>query len=151
MATKIVFAGKKFSKLPEATQALKEDFLRCSSAEEAPLIVFVSKMFSVEKSQLPENRPKPLTPEEMAARREQARKRHAERMAAKEHTVAADAGVQLTEEQMAKLTVSNGKEEEDSREGEMAFVAFARVFSGVLKPGREVRKEHYLQFCFCKH
>ena len=132
--------------MPEATQALKEDFLRCSSAEDAPLIVFVSKMFSVERSQLPENRPKPLTPEEMAARREQARKRHAERMAAAKEgqaaTTAADAGIQLTEEQMAKLTVST-KEDDSSRTsqegGEMAFVAFARVFSGVLKPGKEVR------------
>ena len=72
---------KKFSGLPEATKSLKKDFVSCSSSPEAPLIVFVSKMFSVEKKQLPENRPKPLTQEELAARREHARKRHAERMA----------------------------------------------------------------------
>ena len=72
---------KKFSGLPDATKSLKKDFVLCSSSPEAPLIVFVSKMFSVEKKQLPENRPKPLTQEELAARREHARKRHAERMA----------------------------------------------------------------------
>lgn len=135
-------AGKKFSGLPEATRKLKEDFLNCSAAEEAPLIVFVSKMFSVERSQLPENRPKPLTPEEMAARREQARKRHAERMeAAKagQSVAEAEAGVQLTEDQLAKLTLNGSSQrEENSSEAEMAFVAFARVFSGVLKPGKEV-------------
>ena len=53
---------------------------------------------------------------------------------------AADAGIQLTEEQMAKLSTkeddSSGKSQEG---GEMAFVAFARVFSGVVKPGKEVR------------
>ena len=129
---------------------LKEDFLRCSSADEAPLIIFVSKMFSVEKSLLPENRPKPLTPEEMAARREQARKRHADRMAAK-NTVAADAGVQLTEEQMAKLTVNGNGKEDDSKEGEMAFVAFARVFSGILKPGKEVSFFSAYNFGFWLH
>ena len=47
---------KKFSGLPEATKRLKKDFVSCSSSPEAPLIVFVSKMFSVEKKQLPENR-----------------------------------------------------------------------------------------------
>merc|ERR1719295_1177997 len=51
----------------------------------------------------------------------------------------AEAGVQLTDEQMAKLTLNHGSnKEDDSKEGEMAFVAFARVFSGVLKPGKEV-------------
>ena len=78
----------------------------------------------------------------MCARREQARRRHAERMEAAKagQTVAeAEAGVQLTEEQMAKLTLNgSNQKEDDSKEGDMAFVAFARVFSGVLKPGKEV-------------
>lgn len=137
---------KKFSGLPEATKSLKKDFVSCSSSPEAPLIVFVSKMFSVEKKQLPENRPKPLTQEELAARREHARKRHAERMAAKESGAqavsAAAAGEQLTEEQLAKLTLGGGGTSEDNTQAvdeqdQTAFVAFARVFSGVLRHGKE--------------
>ena len=118
----------KFASLPPETRDLKRHFLNCSAdSNEAPLIVFVSKMFPVETSQLPENRPKPLTKEELAARRDQARQRHAERMAK------VDAGIQLTEDQMSKLSVT-------SNEGakETAFVAFARVFSGTLRPGSEV-------------
>lgn len=44
------------------------------SSAEAPVIIFVSKMFAVESSQLPENRPELLTYEELAKRREEARK-----------------------------------------------------------------------------
>lgn len=55
------------------TQKLKEDFLACDSSENRPLIIFVSKMFTVDKSVLPENKPKVLTAEEMALRRERAR------------------------------------------------------------------------------
>ena len=40
------------------------------------MIVFVSKMFPVPRAQLPENKAKPLTAEEMAERRERARERH---------------------------------------------------------------------------
>lgn len=55
------------------TQKLKEDFLACDSSEDRPLIIFVSKMFTVDRSILPENKPKVLTAEEMALRRERAR------------------------------------------------------------------------------
>jgi ribosome assembly protein 1 len=38
---------KTFDSLPPATQKLKDDFIACSPAEEAPVIVFVSKMIPV--------------------------------------------------------------------------------------------------------
>lgn len=63
-----------FSTYHSDTQKLKEDFLDCDSSEDRPLIIFISKMFSVDKSILPENKPKVLTAEEMTLRRERARK-----------------------------------------------------------------------------
>ena len=66
----------KFDSLPEKTQALLDDFTACSADENAPKIVFVSKMIPVNRSQLPQNRAKMLTEEELRARRDAARERH---------------------------------------------------------------------------
>ncbi|KAJ7365913.1 Elongation factor-like GTPase 1 [Desmophyllum pertusum] len=80
---KLMCSGvRKFDSLPEETQSLKNDFLACTSSDDAPVIVFVSKMFAVEDSALPKHRKRPLTQDEIAARREQARQRHAEMMMA---------------------------------------------------------------------
>eukprot|EP00117_Sycon_ciliatum_P043938 scpid40493/ scgid4249/ Elongation factor Tu GTP-binding domain-containing protein 1; Elongation factor-like 1; Protein FAM42A len=68
---------------PPCTRALKDDLLSCSSSEQAPVVAFVSKMFSVKKSDLAHNktsvttaRPMPtmaVSAEEIAARRQQAK------------------------------------------------------------------------------
>lgn len=114
--------GRKFETLPESTRALKEAFLACSDEPEAPVIVFVSKMFPVMRSQLPENRPKALTTEEMAARRERAKAR----------IKSPDEGTPLSVESLQlNDTPAEAKDE-------TTFLAFARVFSGELKPDQEV-------------
>lgn len=66
----------KFESLHEKTQALLSSFVACSAEETAPKIVFVSKMIPVSKSQLPINRAKVFTDEELRARRDAARERH---------------------------------------------------------------------------
>ncbi|TWW67058.1 Elongation factor-like GTPase 1 [Takifugu flavidus] len=50
-----------FEALPEETQQLKQAFLECSSREDAPAIIFVSKMFAVDARMLPQNRPSQRT------------------------------------------------------------------------------------------
>ncbi|XP_076300404.1 elongation factor-like GTPase 1 [Lasioglossum baleicum] len=70
-----------FSSLPDETRCLKEAFSACDSSPGTPVVVFVSKMFPVEKKILPENKPRLLTPEELAQRKEIARLRHAEKIA----------------------------------------------------------------------
>ena len=112
----------RFDSLTSETQDLKSHFLNCDPKSDE-LIVFVSKMFPVPKKQLPENRPKPLTPEEMARRREMARQRLTEKSDTKDDTP-------TTMMEDLKLV-------ERDTEG-TAFVAFARVFSGTLKPGQSV-------------
>ena len=115
--------ASRFDTLPSETQSLKSDFLKCDP-ESSELIIFVSKMFPVPKKHLPKNRPKPLSPEEMAQRREAAK----QRMAAKSNN---EMGTE-TDSMMEEL-----KLEERDDEG-TAFVAFARVFSGTVKPGQTV-------------
>ena len=122
---------KKFENLPEQTRALLGSFEACSSDDSATKIVFISKMFPVSKSQMPENRAKPLTEEELAARREAARERHQERLLG-----TAEGAVQLTADQLQSLELKEA--EEQKPENELEFIAFARVFSGNLRAGDEV-------------
>lgn len=129
---------RKFQSLPVETQKLKEDFLKCSSAESACKIVCVSKMFTIDASHLPENRPRQLTPEEIQARR-QFYKLRAAQMAEGENS-----SQQLKETESPQQ--QEGKEQEEENEGgkedgreecrvNEVFIAFARIFSGTLKPG----------------
>uniref|UniRef100_A0A8C1XDV3 Elongation factor-like 1 n=1 Tax=Cyprinus carpio TaxID=7962 RepID=A0A8C1XDV3_CYPCA len=127
--------ARRFDSLPEKTQELKKAFLDCSADDTAPVIVFVSKMFAVDSKALPQNKQRPLTQEEISQRRELARQRHAERQAATQSYIytifcPADALCAQTEALSVKAAV-----EEENKEH---FVAFARVYSGIIRKGQKV-------------
>ncbi|XP_056134287.1 elongation factor-like GTPase 1 [Lampris incognitus] len=145
---------RQFDSLPEQTQELKRAFLQCSSGDDQPVIVFVSKMFAVDIKSLPQNKQRPLTQEEIAQRRELARQRHADRMAANQQAESIEGcsqpgstpqaaqpagdnstGGECISSQMENLMVKETKSEEEGKE---TFVAFARVYSGVVKRGQKV-------------
>uniref|UniRef100_A0AAZ3SUT6 Elongation factor-like 1 n=1 Tax=Oncorhynchus tshawytscha TaxID=74940 RepID=A0AAZ3SUT6_ONCTS len=121
--------ARRFHSLPLQTQELKTAFMQCSSDDTAPVIVFVSKMFMVDAKALPQNKQRPLTQEEMAQRRELARQRHTERLAAIQQTESGEGNAQSGSTTPAK------PEEEEEKE---TFVAFARVYSGVVRRGQKV-------------
>uniref|UniRef100_A0A8C5BX91 Elongation factor like GTPase 1 n=1 Tax=Gadus morhua TaxID=8049 RepID=A0A8C5BX91_GADMO len=123
--------ARQFDSLPERTQELKNAFVQCSSEAEAPVIVFVSKMFAVDAKALPQNKQRPLTHEELAERREQARQRHADRMAANQQAQSSGDPIQM--ESLAAV-----KEPEVEEVAKDTFVAFARVYSGVVRRGQKV-------------
>ncbi|GAA6229838.1 elongation factor-like GTPase 1 [Lates japonicus] len=137
--------ARRFDTLPQQTQELKRAFLQCSSNENVPVIIFVSKMFAVDTKALPQNRQRPLTQEEIAQRKELAKQRHADRMAADQR--AAENHKDLTHSgtpqeghpagvstaQMESLTLKDSKPAEEE-----TFIAFARVYSGVVKKGQRV-------------
>ncbi|KAM9410199.1 elongation factor-like GTPase 1 [Pholidichthys leucotaenia] len=140
--------ARRFDSLPEATQELKTAFLQCSSSEDAPVVVFVSKMFAVDAKSLPQHRQRPLTQEEIAQRRELARQRHACRTVANQTSADGQGDIGQSERsaqdghptaQMEGLTLKESKsEEEEGAEPKETFIAFARVYSGVVKKGRRV-------------
>ncbi|KAK0144951.1 Elongation factor-like GTPase 1 [Merluccius polli] len=146
---RLMSAGaRRFDSLPERTQELKNAFIQCSSEAEVPVIVFVSKMFAVDAKALPQNKQRPLTQEEIGQRRELARQRHADRMAANQQaessadpaqsssdTQSAQPGVEGVSSQMESLAGKEPRVEEVARE---TFVAFARVYSGVVRRGQRV-------------
>ncbi|XP_047505794.1 elongation factor-like GTPase 1 [Pieris napi] len=126
-----------FNSYLDETKKLKEDFLACDSSNNRPLIIFVSKMFSVERSSLPENKPKALTAEEMALRREKARQMREElkNSANKAEAIPMSKETSSPEE---KCTEDEKGKEEKEEQSETAFIAFARIFSGKVKKGDKV-------------
>ncbi|ERE80747.1 elongation factor Tu GTP-binding domain-containing protein 1 [Cricetulus griseus] len=138
-----------FESLPLETQALKAAFMKCGSEDTAPVIIFVSKMFAVDAKTLPQNKPRPLTQEEIAQRRERARQRHAERLAGTQGQApqgpTQDGGTLETgpqgdeprgdEPDVASISPQPVAQEESSQE---AFIAFARVFSGIARRGQKI-------------
>ncbi|KAF4017850.1 hypothetical protein G4228_009651 [Cervus hanglu yarkandensis] len=124
-------------------------FMKCGSEDTAPVIIFVSKMFAVDAKALPQNKPRPLTQEEIAERRERARRRHAEKLAAAQ----GQAPMEPTQDAGALEMSSQGEEpkgDEQEVESETpkpvppeeseqeSFIAFARVFSGVARRGKRI-------------
>ncbi|KAB1257335.1 Elongation factor-like GTPase 1 [Camelus dromedarius] len=124
-------------------------FLKCGSEDTAPVIIFVSKMFAVDAKALPQNKPRPLTQEEIAKRRERARRRHAEKLAAVQGQAplepTQDGGALETspkgeepkgdEQQVESVTSKSVPQEGNDQE---SFIAFARVFSGVARRGKKI-------------
>ena len=139
---------KRFSSLSPATQELKQHFVSCSPS--GPTIIFISKMSPVARSQLPEHKARPLTAEELEARREVARARHAEKQQGEgvvQNT--SDQVVQMTSEQVEQLTVREKVDDGDegTKESDLSFIAFARVYSGSVEQMEafDVRKLLLLQ------
>uniref|UniRef100_UPI0037E8530F elongation factor-like GTPase 1 isoform X2 n=1 Tax=Semicossyphus pulcher TaxID=241346 RepID=UPI0037E8530F len=139
-----------FDSMPKQTQELKRAFLQCSSGEQAPVIIFVSKMFAVDTKTLPQNRQRLLTQEEIAQRRELARQRHADRMVADQtakgslkdlthsgSTPQEGQPVGLSTAKMESPTLQDSKPEEEYEQKE-TFIAFARVYSGTVKKGQKL-------------
>uniref|UniRef100_A0A669BBI7 Elongation factor-like 1 n=1 Tax=Oreochromis niloticus TaxID=8128 RepID=A0A669BBI7_ORENI len=100
--------ARRFDSLPEQTQHLKTAFLQCSSEEKAPVIVFVSKMFAVDLCVC------------VCSCRGRTRT----------DLVSLSAN-------MENLTLKDSKPEEEEEPKE-TFVAFARVYSGVVRRGQRV-------------
>jgi ribosome assembly protein 1 len=131
---RLISGNNDFSTLPPETQRLKTAFLACDPSPEVPIIVFVSKMFPVEKDMLPENRPKSLTSEELAQKREIVRQKHAERLqkTIENHEINTCDMIVVNNDDMKHEDV----EYDDKSDG--ALIAFARVYSGTLKIGDQV-------------
>lgn len=132
-----------FDSLPEKTQKLKEEF-KSSNADSETVIVFISKMVSVDRVVLPENKPKPLTKEELERRRELTRQRIQQRQQELESGMS---GMQIADGSSsaeAKSEENNDKKaeeeknEDDEEKDEGIFIAFSRVYSGTLRKGSKL-------------
>lgn len=130
---------------PSESLALKEDFKKCDAKSEN-IIVFVSKMTPIHITQLPQNKPKRLTDQELQARRDEVRKRIEERKQLAAQSTDMDGitrGVEqmTTEEKQQQEAQEQQKaleKKEEEERPEFVFVAFARIFSGALRKGMKL-------------
>lgn len=143
--------GQSFLSFPKATQQLKEAFVACSTSDSSPVILFVSKMFPVERKMLPQFKQRPLTETEIQQRREQARQRHLEKMSAtsnvvdekvvdKDVTTSPDNSEGSTDASASGVTIDVKTVNKDTTEEETptVFVAFARIYSGTVRKGQKL-------------
>ncbi|XP_038669214.1 elongation factor-like GTPase 1 [Scyliorhinus canicula] len=136
--------SRRFDSLPAQTQALKQAFLECKSDETAPVIVFICKMFAVDAKLLPQNKLRPLSQEEISQRREQARKRHAEKLANQmqkleqcppEKTLEISSANASTRDIQISEQMDLSRQDDQHKE---CFIAFARVYSGTIRKGQKL-------------
>ena len=130
---RLISGMDEFSSMPEETQKLKDAFLACKSDEKAPVIIFISKMFSVDKKSLPENKIKPLTQEELLQRRDIARQRRTDKIEKEK----LEEMIPLNDLKESKEK-ENAQVEEEEETIENCLIAFARVYSGTVRVGSEL-------------
>ncbi|XP_050429115.1 elongation factor-like GTPase 1 isoform X2 [Adelges cooleyi] len=128
---------REFHLMPEETVNLKKAFSKCCPDNNVvPAIAYVSKMFPIKRKYLPQYRPKILTTEEIAQRREQARLRHTLRNSEVKFK---DNEKNNENEIHIKVEDPNTKiiEKTDS-ENDIMFIAFGRTYSGTIRTGQEM-------------
>ncbi|XP_021362732.1 elongation factor-like GTPase 1 isoform X2 [Mizuhopecten yessoensis] len=154
--------SQNFLSFPKATQELKDAFISCSTSDNSPVILFVSKMFPVERKMLPQFKQRPLSEAEIQQRRQQARQRHLEKMSGptdvvnektKDEEVTTSQGSTVTSNGTASAVNGGGApsveangiameikatKKEAEEEAPTVFVAFARIYSGTVKKGQKL-------------
>lgn len=132
--------NQNFEALPQQTQLLKSEFKQ-SNANSETLIAFISKMISVDPSILPENKPKPLTREEIERKREIVRKKIQQRNEELEGKLAGLSLDNVNQSENRTEDESKAAEEKENIEksdDNAIFIAFGRVYSGTLKKGTKI-------------
>lgn len=111
------------------TNPIEEALYACK--QDGQVVAYVSKMFAVNRGDLPEHRPKELTAEEMRQRGRQERERRAALAAGAGNGIEMD-GIEGLTETVEKLDL---QPEPESSE---VLLAFSRVFSGTIERGIEL-------------
>lgn len=131
----------RFDSLPARTQELKKAFRECKSNDESPKIICVSKMISVEKKNLPENKHRPLTIDEINQRREMVKSKTEESI---NNFVNQFNNITINEKDSINYLDNDSnafveqQNEESKLEDDNVFIAFSRIFSGKIRKGDEL-------------
>ncbi|CAG8495045.1 4846_t:CDS:10 [Diversispora eburnea] len=124
----------------EPKTGFEQDLYNCNYSDSSPVIAYVSKMCAVFSSQLPENRRKQWTAEEL---RERGRQKRGELLLASNNRQ----GISLTDtssdsnNEYQKIPISEDSnvinENEESQPKE-TFIGFARLYSGTIRVGQKL-------------
>ncbi|KAK0181707.1 hypothetical protein PV327_003970 [Microctonus hyperodae] len=135
---RLMSGNAEFSSFPQETQQLKDAFVACDPSSDAPVIAFISKMFSVERKMLPEFKTKPLTQEELAQRRDFARQWHAMKLEQEMECGIKKLSVQSDTSSESNLSSTNEVVQEETPADLNVLIGFSRVYSGTIKEGSEL-------------
>lgn len=111
---------------------LEEDLFSCDSSPNACVAAYVSKMFAVRAKDLPENKRRPVTAEEMRRRAREAREARA---AAAAENEASGTATPVRSEAEPDVSASDAPPEDDGGE---EILGFARLYSGTLRVGTRI-------------
>lgn len=119
----------------EPKNKLEENLYSCDAASNANVVAFVSKMFAVPTEDLPENKVKPATADELRARAKAAREAREE---AKNNPdgVAEEPVSTPLEETLEQLQVTD--DTPSKPQDEEVLVGFARIYSGTILKGSTI-------------
>ncbi|KAI9005840.1 P-loop containing nucleoside triphosphate hydrolase protein [Phycomyces nitens] len=119
----------------EPTNDVERALYSCDSSPEAPVVAYVSKMFAIPADQLPENRRKQMTAEEM---RERGRQQRALRASQATESANAENGIPLDMDKLVQeLTLEDVEPELEDPKGEH-LIGFARLYSGTIRVGQKL-------------
>lgn len=113
---------------------LEEDLYASKSGPEACVSAYVSKMFAVSEKDLPENKKKPITAEEMRAKAREARAAREATQDAETDPQIAPTGVQF----IPNLEEVEGVKQEETMGESDVILGFARLYSGTIRTGTVV-------------
>ncbi|TFK91934.1 translation elongation factor 2 [Polyporus arcularius HHB13444] len=121
---------------------LEEDLFNCRSSTDASVVALVSKMFAVPTTELPGNKKKALTADEMRSRAKAAREARAAAAATPSDTPTSEASSVPLEEAMKNVELTEVSEnaqglEEEDESGE-TLLGFARIYSGTIRVGTAI-------------
>lgn len=117
----------------EPKNKLEENLYACNSSSDASIIALVSKMFAVPSKDLPANKKKPMTADEMRSRARAAREA---REAAESEGKASGPVSTPLDEALDKLEVK--AETDVPKEEDETLVGFARIYSGTIRTGTTI-------------
>ncbi|WVQ77258.1 hypothetical protein IAR50_006941 [Cryptococcus sp. DSM 104548] len=117
----------------KARNELERGLYECDQGEAAPVTAYVSKMFAVRHSELPEFKPKEISAEEMRARGREERERRARVLEAQKTE---GGGVESVMKPLEDLNLENAEEEKEqvpeAAPDSEVILGFSRIFSGTL-------------------
>lgn len=122
---------------------LEDDLYHCKQGADAHIVAYVSKMFAVAKSDLPENRRREITAEEMRERGRQERERRLAQMQAENEDASAESRPSEVSLESAALNSAAVETKTPdviaAEERGDALIAFARIYSGTIKRDTDIQ------------
>ncbi|RKP15045.1 P-loop containing nucleoside triphosphate hydrolase protein [Piptocephalis cylindrospora] len=104
--------------------------------EAVPVVAYISKMFSVPRDMLPQNRRRSITAEEM---RERGREIRQARLAASAAAAAGSAALDRADSSSLDPGQELVKKEEEEEEEEEVLIGLSRIYSGTIRIGQQLQ------------